>query len=74
MFVSNRTGQPMLSVPNPLDCPVRVKDGRSFASTLKVQRSAVGSGSGRCELTRPMSRLGRFDLLTHEHPSGGYAT
>jgi hypothetical protein len=31
----------------------------SFASTLKVQRSAVGSGSGRHETARPMSQLGR---------------
>jgi hypothetical protein len=31
----------------------------SFASTLKVQRSATGSGSGRPELARPMSQLGR---------------
>jgi hypothetical protein len=31
----------------------------SFASTLKVQRSAVGSGSGRHEAARPMSQLGR---------------
>jgi hypothetical protein len=33
----------------------------SFANTLKVQRSAVGSGSGRHETARPMSQLGRFD-------------
>ena len=31
----------------------------SFASKVKVQRSAVGSGSGRNETARPMSRLGR---------------
>ena len=31
----------------------------SFASTLKVQRSAVGSGSGRHETAPPMSQLGR---------------
>jgi hypothetical protein len=36
----------------------------SFASTLKVQRSAVGSGSGRHETARPMSQLGR------ERPAG----
>jgi hypothetical protein len=33
----------------------------SFASTLKVQKSAVGSGSGRHETARPMSQLGRFE-------------
>ena len=32
----------------------------SFASTLKVQRSAVGSGSGRHETAPPMSQLGRL--------------
>ena len=32
----------------------------SFASTLKVQRSAVGSGSGRHETAPPMSKLGRL--------------
>ena len=31
-----------------------------FASTFKVQRSAVGSGSGRHETARPMSQLGRL--------------
>jgi len=31
----------------------------SFASTLKVQRSAAGSGSGRHETAPPMSQLGR---------------
>lgn len=31
----------------------------SFASTLKVQRSAVGSGSGRPGRVWPMSQLGR---------------
>src|SRR5215469_9506804 len=31
----------------------------SFANTLKVQRSAVGSGSGRHETSPPMSQLGR---------------
>src|SRR5262249_10671328 len=35
----------------------------SFASTLKVERSAVGSGSGRPELEPPMSQLGRFETL-----------
>jgi hypothetical protein len=33
---------------------------RSFASTLKVQRSAVGSGSGRLGRVWPMSQLGRL--------------
>ena len=42
----------------------------SFASTLKVQRSAVGSGSGRHETARPMSQLGRFEPLAHRHPNG----
>jgi hypothetical protein len=32
----------------------------SFASTLKVRRSAVGSGSGRHETARPMSQLGGY--------------
>ena len=35
----------------------------SFASTLKVQRSAAGSGSGRHETAPPMSQLGRFETL-----------
>src|SRR5215469_5220719 len=32
----------------------------AFASTLTVQRSAVGSGSGRHETAPPMSQLGRL--------------
>jgi hypothetical protein len=39
----------------------------SFASTLKVQRSAVGSGSGRPELAQRMSQLGRKPTI--EHPA-----
>jgi hypothetical protein len=44
----------------------------SFASTLKVRRSAVGSGSGRHETARPMSQLGRFDPFTGLHSNGWY--
>jgi hypothetical protein len=41
----------------------------SFASTLKVQRSAVGSDSGRHETAPPMSQLGRSDSLTRGLPN-----
>src|SRR6202035_4073793 len=44
------------------DCPI-LSQARS--------RSTVGSGSGRPELARPMSQLGRFDSLTRGHPNGG---
>jgi hypothetical protein len=42
-------------------CKVAMGQGRSdsFASTLKVERSAVGSGSGRPGRVWPMSQLGR---------------
>jgi hypothetical protein len=39
--------------------PTRQGRPASFASTLKVQRSAVGSGSGRPGRVWPMSQLGR---------------
>jgi hypothetical protein len=38
--------------------------------TLKAQGSAVGSRSGRPELTPPVSQLGRLDSLTRRHPNG----
>src|ERR1700745_2305000 len=42
----------------------------SFASTLKVQRSAVGSGSGRHETARPMSQLGRLEPIDRVRANG----
>ena len=52
--------QRSIAATNARGLPNRVKDGPiPSASTLKVQRSAVGSGSGRHELARPMSQLGR---------------
>ena len=44
----------------------------SFASTLKVERSAVGSGSGRHETARPMSQLGHEDAFPLHRPNAGY--
>jgi hypothetical protein len=41
-----------------------------FTSTLKVQRSAVGSGSGRPGHVWPMSQLGRPGPLTSRQPNG----
>jgi hypothetical protein len=42
----------------------------SFASTLKVRRSAVGSGSGRHETARPMSQLGRLETAGRRRAKG----
>ena len=44
----------------------------SLASTLKVQRTAVGSGSGRHETARSMSQLGRFRWLDRGPANGRY--
>ena len=55
-----------------LDRSSALGQGRSdsFASTLKVERSAVGSGSGRPELARPMSQLGRFSRFDGDPANG----
>jgi hypothetical protein len=42
----------------------------SFASTLKVQRSAVGSGKGGPELARPMTQLSRFSRFDGDPANG----